>query len=199
MLTEITCKAATCPEDKPRVRLTDAGGLYLEVTPNGAKRWFWKYRFDAKEKRLSLGSYPAVKLKEARFARDDARKLLSQGNDPVQRRKIEKATARVNSGTTYEKVAREFHTLKEKEWSAAHFTKWIRLQEANLFPWIGPLPIAEITAPLLLETLRRVEARGKNETAHSLRQYAGQVSAMAWRRGDAPKTPPTLCEALCRP
>lgn len=119
MLTEITCKAATCPEDKPRVRLTDAGGLYLEVTPNGAKRWFWKYRFDAKEKRLSLGSYPAVKLKEARFARDDARKLLSQGNDPVQRRKIEKATARVNSGTTYEKVAREFHTLKEKEWSAA--------------------------------------------------------------------------------
>ena len=156
MLTEITCKAATCPVDKPHVRLTDAGGLYLEVTPNGAKRWFWKYRFDAKEKRLSLGSYPAVKLKEARFARDDARKLLSQGNDPVQRRKIDKATARVNSGTTYEKVAREFHAMKVKEWSEAHFTKWIRLQEANLFPWIGPLPIAEITAPLLLETLRRV-------------------------------------------
>ena len=55
MLTEIACKAATCPDDKPRLRLSDAGGLYLEVTPQGAKRWFWKYRFDGKEKRLSLG------------------------------------------------------------------------------------------------------------------------------------------------
>ena len=189
MLTEIACKAATCPDDKPRLRLSDAGGLYLEVTPQGAKRWFWKYRFDGKEKRLSLGSYPAVKLKEARLNRDDARRVLSQGSDPVQRRKIEKATARVNSGTTYEKVAREFHTLKEKEWSAAHFTKWIRLQEANLFPWIGPLPIAEITAPLLLETLRRVEARGKNETAHSLRQYAGQVFRYGMATGRCTQDP----------
>ncbi|RYH20586.1 MAG: DUF4102 domain-containing protein, partial [Alcaligenaceae bacterium] len=189
MLTEIACKAATCPDDKPRLRLSDAGGLYLEVTPQGAKRWFWKYRFDGKEKRLSLGSWPAVKLKEVRLNRDDARKLLSQGSDPVQRRKIDKATARVNSGTTYEKVAREFHALKEKEWSDAHFTKWIRLQEANLFPWIGPLPIAEITAPPLLETLRRVEARGKNETAHSLRQYAGQVFRYGMATGRCTQDP----------
>lgn len=189
MLTEIACKAATCPDDRPRVRLTDAGGLYLEVTPNGAKRWFWKYRFDGKEKRLSLGSYPDVKLKAARLARDDARRLQSQGNDPVQRRKIDKATARINSGTTYEKVAREFHALKVKEWSEAHFTKWIRLQEANLFPWIGPLPIADITAPLLLETLRRVEARGRNETAHSLRQYAGQVFRYGMATGRCAQDP----------
>lgn len=189
MLTEITCKAASCPDDKPRVRLADAGGLYLEVTPNGAKRWFWKYRFDGKEKRLSLGSYPEVKLKEARLARDDARKVLSQGSDPVQRRKIEKATARVNSATTFEKVAREFHGFKVKEWSEAHSTKWLRLQEVNLFPWIGPLPIAEITAPLLLEQLRRVEKRGKNETAHSLRQYAGQVFRYGMATGRCTQDP----------
>ena len=64
MLTDAECRNATCPTDKKRVRLTDSGGLYLEVTPNGRKRWFWKYRYDNKEKRLSLGSYPAVHLDE---------------------------------------------------------------------------------------------------------------------------------------
>lgn len=175
MLTEIACKAATCPADKTRTRFTDAGGLYLEVSPNGSKRWFWKYRFNGKEKRLSLGNYPAVKLKDVRIDRDDARKLLSQGTDPTQQRQLNKATSRVSAATTYEKVAREFLAVKTKEWSEAHSTKWIRLQEANLFPWFGSLPVSDITAPLLLETLRRVETRGKNETAHSLRQYAGQV------------------------
>ena len=175
MLTEISCKVATCPIDKTRARFTDAGGLYLEVSPSGSKRWFWKYYFDGKEKRLSLGNYPSVKLKNVRIDRDDARKLLSQGIDPTQRRQLDKATSRVSAATTYEKVTREFLAVKTKEWSEAHSTKWIRLQEANLFPWFGSLPLADITAPLLLETLRRVESRGKNETAHSLREYAGQV------------------------
>lgn len=174
-LTEIACKAASCPSDKPRARFTDAGGLYLEVAPNGSKRWFWKYRFGIKEKRLSLGAWPDVKLKAARETRDDARKLLGKGTDPAQQRQLDRATLRASSITTFEKVAREFHRVKAKEWSESHHTKWLRLQEANLFPWIGSLPIADITSPLLLDTLRRVEASGKNETARSLRQYAGQV------------------------
>ena len=175
MLTEISCKAAVCPTDKLRSRFTDAGGLYLEVSPSGSKRWFWKYRFDGKEKRLSLGNYPTVKLKEVRTAREDARKLLSKGIDPTQQRQLDKATSRISSANTYEKVAREFLSIKTKEWSEAYSIKWLRLQESNLFPWIGSLPLADITAPLLLDVLRRVEIRGKNETAHALRQYAGQV------------------------
>ena len=175
MLTEVACKNATCPADKPRARFADSGGLYLEVAATGSKRWFWKYRFDGKEKRLAIGSYPGVKLKDARSARDDARKLHQQGTDPAQQRQLDRATSRISAAITYEKVAREFHGIKAKEWSEAHHTKWLRLQESNLFPWIGGLPLADITAPLLLETLRRVESRGKNETAHSLRQYAGQV------------------------
>ncbi|WPC65264.1 integrase arm-type DNA-binding domain-containing protein [Rhodoferax ferrireducens] len=175
MLTEIACKAATCPTDKTRARFTDAGGLYLEVSPNESKRWFWKYRFGGKEKRLSLGSYPAVKLKDVRIDRDDARKLLTQGTDPTQKRQLDKAATRVSASVTYEKVARELHGMKLKEWSDVHGKKWLRLQELNLFPWFGSLPLADITAPLLLETLRRVETRGKNETAHALRLYAGQV------------------------
>ena len=175
MLTEITCKNASCPPDKARARFADAGGLYLEAAVSGSKRWFWKYRYDAKEKRLAIGSYPEVKLKDARTARDDARKLHRTGVDPSQQRQIAKAATQATSAMTYEKVAREFHAFKAKEWSEAHHTKWLRLQESNLFPWVGSVPLADVTAPLLLESLRRVEARGKNETAHSLRQYAGQV------------------------
>ena len=83
MLTEITCKAATCPADSVRARFANSGGLYLEVTPNESKRWFWKYRIHGKEKRLAIGNYPGVKLKDARAARDDARKLQQQGTDPT--------------------------------------------------------------------------------------------------------------------
>ncbi|MFY9329710.1 MAG: Arm DNA-binding domain-containing protein, partial [Georgfuchsia sp.] len=70
MLTNPECKNAACPENKARIRLTDGGGLYLEVASNGSKRWFWKYMFDGKEKRLALGGYPKVMLKAARSARD---------------------------------------------------------------------------------------------------------------------------------
>ena len=175
MLTDIACKNASCPSGKMRSRLTDSGSLYLEVSNTGTKRWFWKYYFDAKEKRLALGSYPEVKVKAARAERDDARKTLRLGIDPVQRRQLDKAQLQAESITTFEKVAREFHAVKAKEWSQAHTTKWLRLLESNLFPWLGSLPLAAITAPLLLTTLRKVEGRGKNETAHSLRQYAGQV------------------------
>lgn len=175
MLTDLACKASTCPADKPRARFTDGGGLYLEAAPTGSKRWFWKYYFDGKEKRLALGAYPSVKPKDARAQRDDARRVLQSGTDPAQQRQLDKAATRASAANTYEKVSREFHALREKEWSGAHHVKWLRLQEANLFPWIGSLPLSDITAPVLLDTLRKVEARGKNETAHSLRQYAGQV------------------------
>ena len=93
MLAEIACKAANYPPDKPRTRFTDDGGLYLEVSPAGSKRWFWKYAIAGKEKRFALGSYPEVKLKAAREARDDARKLQRAGTNPVMRRRVDKAAA----------------------------------------------------------------------------------------------------------
>ena len=74
MLTDKQCKNASCPAGNARVRLADAGGLYLEAAPSGSRRWFWKYYFDGKEKRLALGGYPDVGLKEARVARDEASK-----------------------------------------------------------------------------------------------------------------------------
>lgn len=94
MLTEVACKAASCPpEKKPRARFTDDRGLYLEVSAAGSKRWFCKYAIAGQEKRLALGSYPEVKLKATREARDEARKLQRAGTDPVQQRKVDKAAA----------------------------------------------------------------------------------------------------------
>ena len=83
----------TCPAHQPRERLADAGGLYLEVAPSGSKRWFWKYRFDGKEKRLALGSYPDVGLIGARASRDDARKRQQRGADPLLERQLERLSA----------------------------------------------------------------------------------------------------------
>lgn len=181
MLTDIQCKAAVCPLDKARVRLSDAGSLYLEVAPNGSKRWFWKYRFFGKEKRLALGSYPAVPLKSARTARDAARMVLEAGEDPALKRRVEKLVRTEAVATTYEAVARELHRLKLPDWSDKHAATWLRSQQKDLFPWIGTMPIADVSAPLLLAALRRIEARGATQMAHDVREYAGQVFAYAVR------------------
>ena len=159
-LTDIECKKATCPEGKLRARFTDAGGLYLEVAPNGSRRWFWKYLFAGKEKRLALGSYPDTSLKAARDARDASRRLQKGGVDPAQKRQADKLRNTEDSGNSFEAIAREFHRTKASSWSGTYGQRWIERMEKDAFPWIGSLPVDQIDAPMLLQTLRRVEARG---------------------------------------
>lgn len=196
-LTDTACRNATCPEGKLRARFTDDRGLYLEVAPTGSKRWFWKYLFAGKEKRLALGGYPAVSLKEARTARDDARKVLQSGTDPAHRRQLDKLERQTQRGTTFEAVARELHKTKESSLSAQYSARWLERMEKDLFPWIGSLPLADITAPLLLKTLRRIEERGASETAHTLRQTAGQVFRFGIATGRCERNPaPDLHGAL---
>ncbi|CAM3818619.1 Arm DNA-binding domain-containing protein [Roseateles saccharophilus] len=89
-LTDLECRNAACPAELKRVRFADGQGLYLEVAPNGSKRWFWKYYFDGKEKRLALGSYPETASKAARLRRDEARLLQQAGSDPAQERIVAK-------------------------------------------------------------------------------------------------------------
>jgi integrase len=175
MLTDADCRNATCPSGKPRRRLTDGAGLYLEVSTSGGKRWFWKFYKDGKESRLALGSYPKQSLKAARAARDDARRVHQAGVNPVQKRKADRAAQAASNAVTFEAVAREFHAHKAHGWSATHAGQWLRCCEKDLFPHLGSVPLAAITAPMLLQTLRRVEARGATQTAHDLRQFAGQV------------------------
>lgn len=189
MLTDADCRNATCPADLKRRRLTDAAGLYLEVSPAGSKRWFWKFYPDGKESRLALGSYPEVTLKAARAARDEARKTRQSGTNPVQQRKADSLAKATSSATTFEAVAREFYGTKAAAWSPTYATRWLERMEKDVFPALGSLPLASITAPLLLDTLRKVQKRGAGETAHTLRQTTGQVFRYGVQTGRATRNP----------
>jgi len=175
MLTNAECKNATCPPDKKRERLACSGGLYLEVSPAGSKRWFWKYRKDGKEGRMALGSYPEVGPKDAREARDAARQQKDAGRDPVQVRKVEKLKASRTDGDTFKTVALEWYAKQAPQWSTGHAERSLRQLERDLFPWIGNRPMREIHAMELLAALHKVEERGAVETADRVLMLARQV------------------------
>lgn len=175
-------------ESKPR-KLADEKGLFLLVTPKGGKWWRLKYRFGGKEKLLSLGVYDDVSLKSARERRDEARRLLAEGIDPGQHRKTNKRMQTERAANSFEAVAREWFSKYSPTWAAGHSEKIIRRLERDLFPWIGGRPIAELSAPDLLEVLRRIEERGAVETAHRAKQNAGQVFRYAIATGRAVRDP----------
>jgi integrase len=181
MLTDIQCRNATCPIEKKQARFYDSGGLYLQVSPTGTKRWFLKYRIEKAEKQMALGSYPAVTLIAARKARDSAKELKAEGRDPVQVRKIEKLKASNPAGDTFKVVALEWFAKQAPLWSAPHGERSLRQFERDLFPWIGARRLKEIEPVELLATLRKVEERGAIETADRGLMLARQV----WRYGVA--------------
>ena len=170
------------PEAKP-YKMADGGGMYLEVTPNGSKYWRLKYRIDGKEKKLALGVYPDVSLALARERRDDARKQLAQGIDPGEIKKVKKAAGAEKAANSFEVVAREWLASHMANKAASHRDKVIRRFELYLFPWIGSKPIADITAPQVLEVVRRIEKLGILETAHRTLQTCGQVFRYAVQTG----------------
>ncbi|MBI2066816.1 MAG: integrase arm-type DNA-binding domain-containing protein [Deltaproteobacteria bacterium] len=173
-----------CPPEKT-VRLFDGGGLYLEVAPSGGKWWRLKYRFDGKEKRLSLGVYPTVTLKVARERREEAKKLLANKVDPGENRRAVELARAEHTANTFEVIAREWLTKRGSEWSEDYCARLLRGLEKNVFPWIGGRPIAGITAPALLSVLRRIEERGAFETTHRALQNCGQVFRFAIASGRA--------------
>lgn len=181
MLTDPDCRNASCPPEKKLTRFYDSGGMYLQVSPGGSKRWFLKYRVNGKEKQLALGSYPDVSLKEARRKRDAAKLQKADGTDPVQARKLEKLKAVNPAGDTFKVVALEWFEKQEPHWSEAHAVRAKRQFERDLFPWLGERRLAEIEPVELLATLRKVEERGAVETADRDLMLARQV----WRYGVA--------------
>ncbi len=175
MLTEAECKNAICPPDKKQARFADSGGMYLQVSPAGSKRWFLKYRVGGKEKQLALGSYPDVSLKSARLARDAAKLQKSEGTDPIQARKLSKLKASRSSGDTFKAIALEWFGKQAPQWSTSHAARMLRQLERDLFPWIGERPIEQIHAMELLAALHKVEERGALETADRALMLARQV------------------------
>jgi integrase len=187
------------PAQKP-YKLTDGGGLYLEVSPTGGKWWRFRYRFEGKEKRLSLGVYPDVPLaggkdkagnwiEGAREKRDQARRLIAAGVDPSEARKAQKSARADRAANSFEAVAREWHAKHSQNWVAHHGDRIIRRLERDVFPWLGGRPIAEIKAPELLAAMRRIESRGALETAHRALANCGQIFRYAVATGRAERDP----------
>lgn len=186
-LSDTTCRNAK-PKDKP-YKLADEKAMYLEVMPTGAKYWRMKYRFDGKEKRLALGVYPDVGLKNARDKRDEARKLLAAGVDPAESRKAEKATKLLNAENSFEAVAREWFGKFSATWVEGHAQKIITRLERDVFPWVGGRAIADLRARDLLTVLQRIEARGAIDTAHRAGQDCGRIFRYAIATGRAELNP----------
>ncbi len=171
------------------VRMFDRDGLYLEVSPRGGKWWRLKYRYAGKEKRVSLGVYPEVNLKKARARTIDARQLLDAGVDPSENRRAAKAARIEGAANSFEVITREWIDQQMKSWVKGHGERILTRFERDIFPWIGARPIADLTAPELLTTVRRIEKRGALETAHRALGNCGQVFRYAIATGRAKRDP----------
>ncbi len=197
-LTDSKVKQAK-PKEKS-YKLSDSKGLHVFVTTAGAKYWRLKYRFLGKEKLLSLGVYPRVTLKQARKATDIAKEQVAKGIDPSQAKKTMKVELEQAQHNNIQSISIEWHAQQSKQWSDGYKVKVLRAMERDLFPYVGTLPLDDITPPQLLAVFRRVENRGATESAHRLKQIVGQVYRYAVATGRAQRDiTPDLKGALPTP
>jgi integrase len=180
-------------------KLFDGGGLHVLVRPDGKKYWRLKYYVLSVEKLISLGVYPRVTLAMARKRRQIARDQIEAGHDPSVQRQEEKAAKRNAADNTFRSVALDWFSKRSKSWAVSNATKILSRLERDAFPWLGDSPITDITGPKILETLRRVEARGAVESAHRIKQYINSIYEFAIETHRAHANPTPRSGALATP
>lgn len=178
-LTDIKVRT-TKPSDKP-FKLTDGQGMHLLINPNGSKYWRLQYRFDGKQKVLALGVYPMVSLGEARRKRDEAKKLVSDGIDPSEKKKADKIEQ--SEALTFEAVARDWHTACKRKWSDSHSERVLKSMKDGLFTAIGKRKISELNTRDLIAPIKAVEASGRLEVAARLQQRTTAIMRYAAQNG----------------
>lgn len=182
------------------VKLSDAGGLQLWVSPDGAKRWRLAYRVGGTQKTLALGVYPKMSLKAARDQRDEAKRLLAEGQDPYVAKQEAKAAKAEAAGNTFGAMVSAYLDKKRREGIAETTLGKLDWIFGLASPALGPRPITEITPAEILRVLKRVEARGQYETAGRLRANIGAVFRHAVALGRAENDPTfALRNALTTP
>ena len=180
-LTDVQIRKAK-PAEKA-YKLADGNGLHVFVTPAGGKLWRYRYLFGGKEKLLSIGPYPDISLLEAREARTTARAALREGRDPSVLKKQRRLIAATEATTTFEAIAREWHEKQKSTWTETHSGDVLRSLERDVFPDLGQLPLRDVTVPMVLANLRKVEGKGAIETAHRIRQRMSAVFGYAIAAG----------------
>ncbi len=186
-LTDTQCKKAA-PGERD-YKLADAGGLYLFVTTKGHKSWRLKYRFAEKEKRLILGAYPDMPLRDARDAREEAKRLLREHRDPATERRKQKILAHAAAGATFKVVAERWYTAQLGRWSKVNATKIDQALKRDVFPEIGALPLSDIDGPTVLALLRKIERRGAIDSAKRIRQHISAVFGYGMAEGFCDRDP----------
>jgi integrase len=182
---------------KPRAadyKVADGGGLHLLVRPGGSRLWRLAYRFSGRQKTLSFGAYPVVGLAEARAARTEAKRLLSQGADPGASRKAQKASTRQAAEETFAAVSEDWLARIEadgRDWKTLRKQRYLLAQAT---PFLGPRPVREITSREVFEVLKRIEASGRLDTARAVRTTCSQVfrHAIVTARADQDPTVPLV-------
>ncbi len=181
-LTDKACKAFVAQEARGK-KLPDGGGLHLFITPAGGATWRIKYRIDGKEKIYSIGAYPAISLAAARIELGEVKALLRENKDPVTQRRINRAETSASSDDTFAAVAGVWLAMKQKEWSAGHYTKSSRAFERDIYPAIGKLPIASITPAIVAKAIEDIHKRDVLETATRILQHLNGVFRYAQAKG----------------
>jgi integrase len=187
MLTDTRIKTA-----KPHAKLyklTDERGLHLSVYPNSSKLWHLRYRIEGKERTASLGKYPEVSLAEAREKRDQMRKLVANGIDPVQSQKAAKEAKKLAQTNSFEAVARIWFEGWKAARSPRHAEYVLRRLEADVFPVVGSRAVSEIQAPELVKMMKAIQRRGALDIAKRCYQMTGQVFRYAIAHGIAERNP----------
>jgi integrase len=172
--------------DTKLVKLFDGHGLYLEVQPTGGKFWRFRYRqANGKETSITFGPYPEVSLADARNKRTEARRLLLEGLDPIQQREQVRRESLRATEYTFRKIATEWHQLKVESWSPAYAHNVLHRLELDVFPHIGRIPVDEVTHRDLIDTFRKIEARGAHEIAKRNKAICRQIFSYAIQTGAA--------------
>jgi len=199
MLTDAKIRTAKPGSDGKQVKLADTGGLTLLIRPTGSKLWQFRYRFGGKEKTLSIGVYPTITLADARAARDEAKKVLKGGRDPMVAKQVAKAALITATGTTFEAISREWYEHNRSRWRGKHVDDVIQSLEKDAFPTIGHLPIGEVTPSLCLTAIRKIEARGAFETAHRVFQRMSAVFQYGIAAQACTTDPASMIKTLLKP
>lgn len=175
--------------DGKATKVADEKGLFLLVKPTGAKLWHWKYRFQGKEKLMAIGGYPDVSLAQARDKRDEGRRLLAAGSDPMAQRREARVAMQIAMEDSFEAVARKWWDSWKTARSSRHADYVKRRLEGDVFPIIGHRPIAHLEASELVAMVKRIEKRGALDIAKRSLQTCGQVFRYAIAHGKAMRNP----------
>jgi len=183
----------TKPTPKP-FKIADSAGLYVEIRPTGKKLWRYRYKIAGKENVYALGEYPDLSLSDARAARDEARKLVKQGIHPAHDRTAKVSSQVDDNRNTFKAVALEWHTYTQdkKSWTPYYAQQIETCLENDVFPFIGNLPIRNITPGQVLTLLERIEKRGAATVALLTKQWCSAVFCYAVGRRKADNDPTSV-------